>query len=143
MKNKHSNILTSRWLRLCFLLALVFSGQVYSFYHSIHFHEKSSIESDLQLSAVELEHSSGHHHHDRTRSHSDDHRHSYDMRIDWHIIRTQSQNTLAVDYQYFFSSIPFDLTDDTKSTYFDLEKLLFLDEYHASFSAIRGPPLRG
>lgn len=144
MKNGHNNIIISKWFRFCILLAFVYSSQVYSHFHSVHSHEEGSIEYASLLIEVDLEHSLYHrHHHHKSLPQSDDHQHAYDKHINWHVIRTQFQNTLTIDDQYIFSSIQFILTDDNNLSYYDFKELPLLDECHASSSIIRGPPFLG
>ena len=142
MKNRYNNIITSRWLRSCIFLALVYSSQAYSLYHSIHSHEESAKEFIFPAVDADEEHSSDHHHH-IAHEQSDDHQHTYDKHIDWLFTRTQSQRTVTIYDQYIFSSIPQIIIDDGISSYFALEGLVLIDEYHDSSSVIRGPPLFG
>ena len=142
MKNDYHNIITSKCFRFCILLAFVYFSQVYSFYHSIHSHEESSIEYATLPIEVDTEHSLYHHHH-KSLPQGDDHEHTYEKYINWHAIITQFQDILRIDDQYVFSSTTFILTDDSNASYCDQEEFPPLDECHASSSIIRGPPFLG
>ena len=138
MKNENKNIITSHWLRSSLLLVLVYFGQAYSFYHLHHVHVDGLLEREISSHSIkfDVEHLSDQHH-------DGDHQHTYDKHIDWLFTRPQSQRTVTIDDHNIISSTSYILTDDNSSSYFDLEELRFLDEYHASSSIIRGPPLLG
>lgn len=142
MKNGDNNIFTSRWLRSFLLLALVYFSQIYPFSHLHHAHEDSLLEfgSSFFPVDVEVEHSSTHHHDDELPQ-TNNHQHTFDKHIDWHILRTQTIKTLSFDEQYCFSSIPFILTNGNNSVYYNYENTPFLDEQYVSSLIIRGPPL--
>lgn len=143
MKNGYKLIVGSQWFRICLLLAFTYSSQAFSLHHSIHSHEESSIEIASTLSEDDLEHSLYHHHPDETLPRNDDHQHTYDEHINWHVIRAQFRATSTVNDSYALSFTSLSLTDDTRSIYCDLEQILFLKEYHASYTISRGPPLLG
>lgn len=142
MTNGYYNIITSQWFRFFVLLAFVSSIPVYSLYHSFHSHEESSIELTSLPIEIDLEHSLNHHHHN-TLPQSDDHQHTYDKHINWHVIRTPFQNILNIDDQYTCFSTSFIVSDDNNSSNCNLEEFPFLDECGALPSIIRGPPLLG
>ena len=132
MKKGHNNIITSQWLRSSLIMVFLYFSQAYSFDHLHHVHGLLEFEISSHSIVVDGEHLSDHH--------DGDHQHKYDKRIDWHITRTRSHQTVTIDSLYVFSFIPFILSDDSDAAYVVSEKLLFIDEYQASFSIIRGPP---
>lgn len=140
MKNGHHNIIASPWLRFWLLLMLVCSGQVASFCHSVHSHDENSVEFASHPVDFDEEHLL---HHQEAHSESDDQQHTYNKQIYWCFTRAQSQRTATIDDQYIFSyDLPI-LTSDNNSSCFDYGELLFSEEYCASASVIRGPPLQG
>ena len=140
MEKGRNNIITTLLLRSCLLLALGFSSQGYSLCHSTHTHEDGSTHSVSHPIDFSEDHSLDHHHH--ADSQGDDHQHTIDKQIDWIFTRAQTQKAVTIDDQYIFSSSPLFFSSDNESSNFDSEKLPpFLDEYHASATIIRGPPL--
>ena len=140
MIRRDFNIKILPWLWSCLLLLLICSSPVYSSFHSIHSHLKSSSNLVSHLSEVDLEHSWDHHHH-RDKTDSDDHQHSYDNEIDWHIIRVQNLRQLSFDEQFVLNVI-FSIPIEDKETSFEVGEILPFIDYNYSHSLIiRGPPL--
>ena len=134
MRNGLKNIITSRWLRHLFFLALVYFTQVNPFYHVHHFHEDGLLEFEISSHPVEfdVEHSTDHHHHG-DRPHTNDHQHTYDNNVDWNIVRQQTPKTDTADDCYCYSSIPLVLTNDNKAFYVDWEEFVLNGEYYVFY----------
>jgi len=144
MKNEFKNIITSRLLRSFLFLAIVYFSQVYPFYHFHHFHDEGYSEFELSSHPIEVdvEHSSDHHH-DGATPHNNDHQHTYDKHIDWHIIRTRNPRTLTFDDQYLFSSTSSIFTNDNNISYIVYKRFICIVGNCVPSSIIRGPPLLG
>ena len=136
MKKGHNNIITSHWLRSSIILVLLYFSQVYSFEHLHHVHGLLEFEISSHSVVVEGEHLSDHHH-------DGDHQHKYDKHIDWHILRTRSQNTVIIDDQYIVSLLPFILSDDNDASNIVNDDILFIDDSSRLSLIIRGPPFFG
>ena len=136
MKKGHNNIITSHWLRSSIILVLLYFSQVYSFEHLHHVHGLLEFEISSHSVVVEGEHLSDHHH-------DGDHQHKYDKHIDWHILRTRSQQTVIIDDQYIVSLLPFIISAEGDVSYIVNEDILFIDDSSRLSLIIRGPPFFG
>lgn len=136
MKNEPSNIISSAWLRSLLFPALVYFSQIYPSYQLDHFHEDSLLGSANSSHSVgfDVEHSSDHHH-------DEDHQHTFNKHIDWHIIRIQAPGSLKYNVQYNLSSIPFIPGNDDFSSCIDNEGPPSIQKYYTSFVSLRAPPL--
>ncbi len=135
--------MTSRGMRTFLFLILVYFSQVNPFYHVHHFHDDGLMEFEISSHPVDVnvEHPSDHTHDEQDKPHSNDHQHTYDNQIDWHIVRTQLQKTNSDDNRYIFCANLIILTDNTGTSYYDILKPPLIDSYKTSSLIIRGPPL--
>ena len=145
MKKKPKDIITSRWLRSFLFLAILYFSQIYPFSPLHHDHGDSLLEFGINSFPIEvdLEHSSDHHHHDTDEPHTNDHQHSFDNHIDWHIVRTQNPRTSTFDELYFFSSNPYVFANNNSLFNSPLKEYLYIEKCQTSALVIRGPPLLG
>jgi len=136
--------MTSGWLRSWAFLVLVYFSHVYPFYHLHHSHDDGWLGHEISSHPIEVdvEHPSDHHH-DRTTPHTNDHQHTYDKHIDWHIIRTQNPRTLTFDDQYLFSSTSFVFTTENNISCIYHRDPICVDGNCVPSIIIRGPPLLG
>lgn len=135
MENRHNKIITSHWLRSSLILVLLYFSQSYSFDHLHRAHGLFEFEISSHSVVVDGEHLSDHH--------DGDHQHKYDKHIDWHILRTRSQNTVIIDDQYIVSLLPFILSDDNDASNIVNDDILFIDDSSRLSLIIRGPPFFG
>ncbi len=134
MENRHNKIITSHWLRSSLILVLLYFSQSYSFDHLHRAHGLFEFEISSHSVVVDGEHLS---------DHDGDHQHKYDKHIDWHILRTRSQNTVIIDDQYIVSLLPFILSDDNDASNIVNDDILFIDDSSRLSLIIRGPPFFG
>ncbi len=139
MKNYNNNIFHSRFLRAFLLLLMVYFSQVSPFHLTNHFHEKSF---ELNSHPVDFDdnHASDHHHHDEDSPHTQNHQHSYDNQIDWHIVRTQLTQNKSFETNSIVSKrtifIPLHNSENYRTNF----KPPFIERYQHTSFITRGPP---
>ena len=135
MENRHNKIITSHWLRSSLILVLLYFSQSYSFDHLHRAHGLFEFEISSHSIVVDGGNLSDHH--------DGDHQHEYDKHIDWHILRTRSQNKVIIDDQYIVSLLPFIISAEGDVSYIVNDDILFIDDSSRLSLIIRGPPFFG
>lgn len=146
MKNVFSNTIVSRWLIALTIAAMVYSIQIYPFYHLHHFHQDGALEFEMSShpNGVDVAHVSDHRHdHDTDEPHSSDHQSHFDKHFDLPILRLQTPRSPTVVGQYLRPSILGVLADDGGASCADNEAPLFIDRYQVWSAMFRGPPVLG
>lgn len=122
-------------MRSSIILVLLYFSQAYTFDHLHHAHGLLEFEISSHSIVVDGGNLSDHH--------DGDHQHEYDKHIDWHILRTRSQQTVIIDDQYIVSLLPFIISAEGDVSYIVNEDILFIDDSPLLSLIIRGPPFFG
>lgn len=136
------NTLVSRWLTALILAALVYSIQIYPFYHQHHFHQDGLLEFEVSShpDGVDVPHLFDHHDHDGDSSRDQGHQSHVDQQPDLVIIRVQTPRTPTLTGLYLYSSIPGDFTDYLQASSAETEEPFIVNRYQVRHLMFRGPP---
>lgn len=146
MKKKCNNIYRQRWLKLFFIITVVYFSQIYPYIHIHHSHDEDILPFEISFHPLDIDFDHLPEHadrHDKNTHHTNDHQHTYDNQIDWHFIRLQNQRNLTSDDSYVFLSIFFIPSIKDAISNFEYEEFLYIDNNDVHSLIIRGPPLFG
>jgi hypothetical protein len=142
MKNGYNRILRIPWMKLFFILTIFYFSQFYSYIHLHHSHDNGALPVEISLHPIDVDHD--HDHEDLPGNHHpEDHQHTFDKHIDWHVIRTQNSGTFRFDDKYHCSSKSFILINNNNFSCIDYKEIPYIDYDSVSSLIIRGPPLLG